>query len=89
MSSAHDATTGRSDERVRDLEVATTEADAPPDQHVRGELVTAWWLLPLYFALIAAAVIQLENWLDRRQRRARREGRRQTLRWLERNRSRW
>lgn len=47
--------------------------------------MTAWWLLPLYFALIACAAIQLENWIDRRVRRARREGRRQIIRLLERN----
>jgi hypothetical protein len=41
----------------------------------------AWWLLPAYFALIAICVEQFENWLTRRERRARREGRRQALEW--------
>jgi hypothetical protein len=45
--------------------------------------VNALWMLPLFFGSIVAGVIQVENWIDRKRREARREGRRQMLRWLE------
>lgn len=45
--------------------------------------MTAWWTIPIWFALIATLIIQYENWLLRRERRARREGRRQAIRWTQ------
>ena len=52
--------------------------------------MTALWMLPVYFGLIMFAVVQFENWLLRRDRRARREGRRDALRWQQtRGRSPW